>query len=48
MIGPNSEINNSYIGENAIVAHSVVVDSSVGKGAKVGPFTHLRMHIECW
>lgn len=44
IIGPNSEVIDSNIEENASVLHSVVKESFVGKNAKIGPFTHLRMN----
>lgn len=44
VIGPNTEINNSKIMESAVVMQSLVNDSTVGKEAKIGPFTHLRMN----
>lgn len=42
IIGPDSEIHNSIIDENAIIRHSLVTDSFVGKNTTVGPFAHLR------
>ena len=44
IIGPYTEINNSKIDENAVVMQSLVNDSTVGREAKIGPFTHLRMN----
>jgi bifunctional UDP-N-acetylglucosamine pyrophosphorylase / glucosamine-1-phosphate N-acetyltransferase len=41
-IGPSSLIENSHIGERATVLHSVVVDSSIGDKANIGPFAHIR------
>jgi bifunctional UDP-N-acetylglucosamine pyrophosphorylase / glucosamine-1-phosphate N-acetyltransferase len=41
-IGPGSLIENGQIGANATVAFSVVTDSVVGSGARVGPYAHLR------
>ncbi len=41
-IGPGSLIENSQIGANATVAFSVVSDSTVGSGVRVGPYAHLR------
>ena len=43
-IGPNSEVNNSVINEEAEIRHSLVIDSTVGKKTTVGPFAHLRNH----
>ncbi|WP_035987728.1 bifunctional UDP-N-acetylglucosamine diphosphorylase/glucosamine-1-phosphate N-acetyltransferase GlmU [Leptolyngbya sp. KIOST-1] len=41
-IGPGSLIEDSQIGANATVAFSVVSESTVGSGARVGPYAHLR------
>ncbi|MBE9140871.1 bifunctional UDP-N-acetylglucosamine diphosphorylase/glucosamine-1-phosphate N-acetyltransferase GlmU [Nodosilinea sp. LEGE 07088] len=41
-IGPGSLIENSQIGAHATIAFSVVSDSTVGRGARVGPYAHLR------
>ena len=43
-IGPGSLIENSQIGENVTVLYSVVTDSVVANGAKIGPYAHLRVH----
>lgn len=45
-IGPGSLIENSEIGENATVLLSVVSDSTVKAGTRVGPYAHLRGHVE--
>jgi len=45
-IGPGSSIENSQIGENVTVLYSVVTDSAVKAGTRVGPYTHLRGHAE--
>ncbi|HEY9872675.1 MAG TPA: bifunctional UDP-N-acetylglucosamine diphosphorylase/glucosamine-1-phosphate N-acetyltransferase GlmU, partial [Candidatus Obscuribacterales bacterium] len=45
-IGPGSLIENSQIGENVRVPYSVVTDSVVGAGSRVGPYAHLRGHVE--
>ena len=42
-LGPNAILKDATVGPNARVRLSVVEDSSVGEGAKVGPFAHLRM-----
>lgn len=42
IIGPNSELHNVEIGEEAIVRHSLITDSSVSSRTTVGPFAHLR------
>lgn len=42
IIGPNSQIINSTIGNRSVVKHSVVQQSIVGEDSSVGPFAHLR------
>ena len=42
IIGPNSQITNSTIGERTEVKQSVVTDSVVGNDTAIGPFAHLR------
>jgi len=44
IIGPNTEVKDSYIDEGAEIRHSLVIDSKVGKKTTVGPFAHLRGH----
>ncbi|BAZ14153.1 UDP-N-acetylglucosamine pyrophosphorylase [Calothrix sp. NIES-4071] len=44
-IGPGSLIESSQIGENVTVQFSVITDSSVAAGARIGPYTHLRGHV---
>jgi bifunctional UDP-N-acetylglucosamine pyrophosphorylase/glucosamine-1-phosphate N-acetyltransferase len=41
-IGPGSLIENSTLGENVTVLYSVIADSEVGDGTRVGPYGHLR------
>jgi bifunctional UDP-N-acetylglucosamine pyrophosphorylase/glucosamine-1-phosphate N-acetyltransferase len=41
-IGPGSLIENSHIGSHSAVVHSVVSDSEVASGGRIGPFAHLR------
>jgi bifunctional UDP-N-acetylglucosamine pyrophosphorylase/glucosamine-1-phosphate N-acetyltransferase len=41
-IGPGSLIENSQIGENVTVLFSVIADSQVSSGCRVGPYAHLR------
>ena len=43
-IGPSSLIENSQIGENVTVMYSVIKDSIVKDGSKIGPYAHLRGH----
>jgi bifunctional UDP-N-acetylglucosamine pyrophosphorylase/glucosamine-1-phosphate N-acetyltransferase len=45
-IGPGSLIENSEIGENVTVLYSVVTDSTVKSGTRIGPYAHLRGHVE--
>jgi len=44
IIGPNSEVVDSIIHEEAEIRHSIVLQSEVGKKTTVGPFAHLRNH----
>lgn len=41
-IGPATRIVDSRVGEGAVVEHSVVKGARIGRGATVGPFSHLR------
>lgn len=43
-IGPGSLIENSDIGENVTVLYSVVSESTVAAGSRIGPYAHLRGH----
>ncbi len=45
-IGPGSLIENSHLGENVTVLYSVVVDSKVDAGTRIGPYAHLRGHVQ--
>jgi bifunctional UDP-N-acetylglucosamine pyrophosphorylase / glucosamine-1-phosphate N-acetyltransferase len=45
-IGPGSLIENSQIGENVTVMFSVVTDSSVQANSRIGPYAHLRGHVQ--
>lgn len=45
-IGPGSLIENSTIGENVTVLYSVVSDSEVEAGTRVGPYAHLRGQVK--
>jgi bifunctional UDP-N-acetylglucosamine pyrophosphorylase/glucosamine-1-phosphate N-acetyltransferase len=45
-IGPGSLIENSQLGENVAVQYSVVTDSFVEAGTRIGPYAHLRGHAE--
>ncbi len=41
-IGPATRIVDSRVGQGATVEHAVVKGSRIGRGATVGPFSHLR------
>jgi bifunctional UDP-N-acetylglucosamine pyrophosphorylase/glucosamine-1-phosphate N-acetyltransferase len=43
-IGPGSFIENSELAENVTVQYSVVIDSLVQAGTRIGPYAHLRGH----
>ena len=45
-IGPGSLIEDSQIGERVTVLYSVVSDSVVKAGTRVGPYAHLRGRVE--
>jgi bifunctional UDP-N-acetylglucosamine pyrophosphorylase / glucosamine-1-phosphate N-acetyltransferase len=45
-IGPGSLIENSQIGENVTVLYSVVTDSTVAANTRIGPYAHLRGHVQ--
>ncbi|HBB32121.1 MAG TPA: bifunctional UDP-N-acetylglucosamine diphosphorylase/glucosamine-1-phosphate N-acetyltransferase GlmU [Cyanobacteria bacterium UBA8803] len=45
-IGPGSLIENSQLGQNVTVLYSVVSDSQVQDGTRIGPYAHLRGHVE--
>ncbi|MGJ5628703.1 bifunctional UDP-N-acetylglucosamine diphosphorylase/glucosamine-1-phosphate N-acetyltransferase GlmU [Nostoc sp. CALU 1950] len=45
-IGPGSLIENSQLAENVTVQYSVVTDSTVQAGSRIGPYAHLRGHVE--
>jgi bifunctional UDP-N-acetylglucosamine pyrophosphorylase / glucosamine-1-phosphate N-acetyltransferase len=45
-IGPNSTIENSTIGDHVTAMYSVIIDSSIGHNAIVGPFAHIRQHVQ--
>lgn len=42
IIGPNTEIHESKIHENAEIRHSYVYHSEIGQNTTVGPFAHVR------
>ncbi len=41
-IGPNTRLQNARVGEHVTICDSVVVDSTIGDLAIVGPFAHVR------
>lgn len=41
-LGPGSLVENSQLGENVTVLYSVISDSVVKDGTRVGPYAHLR------
>ena len=45
-IGPGSLIENSRIGKNVTVLYSVISDSTVAADTRIGPYAHLRGHVE--
>ncbi|MEO1429248.1 MAG: bifunctional UDP-N-acetylglucosamine diphosphorylase/glucosamine-1-phosphate N-acetyltransferase GlmU [Cyanobacteria bacterium J06632_19] len=45
-IGPGSLIENSLIGENVTAKYSVISDSTVQNASQIGPYAHLRGHVE--
>lgn len=45
-IGPGSLVENSQLGENVKMLYSVVTDSVIGDGTRIGPYAHLRDHVE--
>ncbi|MEH2388757.1 MAG: bifunctional UDP-N-acetylglucosamine diphosphorylase/glucosamine-1-phosphate N-acetyltransferase GlmU [Nostoc sp.] len=45
-IGPGSLIENSQLSENVTVQYSVVTNSTVQAGSRIGPYAHLRGHVQ--
>ncbi len=45
-IGPGSLIENSQLAENVRVQYSVVTDSTVQAGSRIGPYAHLRGQVQ--
>ncbi len=41
-IGPNAQINNSYIGNGSKVINSVIDDAKIESNGSIGPFAHIR------
>jgi len=44
IIGPNTRIENSVIGDGTNVDNAVVLESEIGNNTNVGPFTYVRPH----
>ncbi len=44
VIGPNTEIKDSSIGDQTVIRQSVVHDSEIGNEVTIGPFAHIRPH----
>lgn len=45
-IGPGTLIENSQLGEKVTVRYSVITDSVVQAGSRIGPYAHLRGHAQ--
>lgn len=45
-IGPGCLIENSQIGANVTALYSVISDSVVQSGTRIGPYAHLRGHVD--
>ncbi|MCC5646336.1 bifunctional UDP-N-acetylglucosamine diphosphorylase/glucosamine-1-phosphate N-acetyltransferase GlmU [Nostoc sp. CHAB 5824] len=45
-IGPGSLIENSQLSENVTVQYSVVINSIVQAGSRIGPYAHLRGQVQ--
>ncbi|NES86032.1 MAG: bifunctional UDP-N-acetylglucosamine diphosphorylase/glucosamine-1-phosphate N-acetyltransferase GlmU [Moorea sp. SIO2B7] len=45
-IGPGSLVENTEIGENVTVLYSVVSNSKVEAGVRIGPYSHLRANVK--
>ncbi|HEY0797692.1 MAG TPA: bifunctional UDP-N-acetylglucosamine diphosphorylase/glucosamine-1-phosphate N-acetyltransferase GlmU [Candidatus Baltobacteraceae bacterium] len=41
-IGPNTRLQNARVGKHTVINDSVIVDSSIGDYALIGPWTHIR------
>lgn len=42
VVGPNTELNDAHVEEECIIRHSLVYDSLIGRGSRIGPFAHVR------
>lgn len=45
-IGPGSLIENSQLGKSVTVLYSVITDSIIAEGSRIGPYSHLRHHAQ--
>ncbi|MBN3952134.1 MAG: bifunctional UDP-N-acetylglucosamine diphosphorylase/glucosamine-1-phosphate N-acetyltransferase GlmU [Nostoc sp. NMS7] len=45
-IGPGSLIENSQLSENVTVQYSMVINSTVQAGSRIGPYAHLRGQVQ--
>jgi bifunctional UDP-N-acetylglucosamine pyrophosphorylase / glucosamine-1-phosphate N-acetyltransferase len=45
-IGPGCTIENSAIGSTSTILYSVISDSQIGDGVRIGPYAHLRQQVE--
>ncbi|PSB01785.1 bifunctional UDP-N-acetylglucosamine diphosphorylase/glucosamine-1-phosphate N-acetyltransferase GlmU [Merismopedia glauca] len=45
-IGPNTLVENSQIGADVTIIYSVVTDSTIESQTRVGPYAHLRGHVQ--
>ncbi len=46
IVGPETSIENTIIGDNNTIVKSQIVDCHIGNENQIGPFTHLRGHCE--
>ena len=44
VIGPFARLKDAHLGENVTVTQATVMASSIGAGAVVGPYSHIRPH----
>ena len=44
VIGQNTRIVDSTVGDNTVIQSSVIIESRVGDNTNVGPFAYLRPH----
>ena len=46
VIGPNSLISDTFVGENTVLNSVQAYQSKIGSGCKIGPFVHIRPNSE--